>query len=159
MDDTNSNFWVPNAQQIADANVTQLMQRFGANDYDQLYKLSIERPEEYWDAIVKICGIKWSKPYEKLVDWSAGREFPKWFAGGKLNWTDTIFAWAKNPDTASRTALVMEDEAGSIRQLSYAELFDRVRHFAGGLVKLGLKKGDRVGFLMEPGIEDRKSVV
>jgi acetyl-CoA synthetase len=95
----------------------------------------------------------WSKDYTEFADFSAGKEFPKWFVGGKLNWTETIFRWAKDPATASRKAVVTETEDGKITSVTYAELFDQVRTYAAGLKKLGLKRGDRVGFLMEPGIE------
>lgn len=153
MEMRNSDFWYPNAEQIAAANVTKIMQLLGANNFEDLYRISIERPDKYWATIADYCGIRWSKKYDEFANWSSGREFPKWFHGGTLNWTDTIFAWSKNPKTSGRTAIIGEDERGEVSRLSYAELFDEVRHFAGGLRKLGIKRGDRVGLLMEPGIK------
>jgi len=49
--------------------------------------------------------------------------------------------------------VIAETESGEISSVSYAELRDRVRRFAAGLVALKVGKGDRVGMLMEPGIE------
>jgi acetyl-CoA synthetase len=153
MENRDPDYWYPNAEQVASANVTKLMARLGVADYEELYRFSIRQPDAYWAAILDACGIHWAKKYDRFVDWSRGREFPNWFAGGMLNWNDTIFAWAKNPETAERTALIAEKENGEVTRLSYAQLFDRVRRFAGGLRKLGMRKGDRLGLLMEPGVE------
>ena len=146
-----SDLWTPEDHQIEGANVTAFLRDLGLADYDDLYQLSITRPDVYWEAILRRCGIKWSKPYDQFADFSVGREFPHWFVGGRLNWTDTIFAWARDPATADRIALVAENEAGQVEELTYAQLHLAVRRFAGGLRGLGIGKGDRVGLLMEPG--------
>ena len=153
MIDSRTDTWYPSPEQIARSNVTELMARVGARDYEAYYRFSVDHPDQYWKLVLDYCGVVWSKPYEAFADYSAGREFPRWFVGGRLNWTDTIFKWAKDPQSASRAAVVAETEEGHVTQLSYAELHDRVRAFAAGLEKLGLRRGDRVGYLMEPGIE------
>ncbi|MCC6992227.1 MAG: AMP-binding protein [Acidobacteria bacterium] len=153
MDKSNPDDWLPNAAQIESANVTRLMARLGHARYEDLYAFSIREPGAYWAAVLEACGIHWSRPYERFADFSRGREFPTWFAGGRLNWCDTVFAWATRPDGATRTALIAEREDGAVQRLSYAELFERVRRFAGGLHALGIRKGDRLGLLMEPGVE------
>src|ERR1700694_4182273 len=159
MSDSDSGIWYPRPEQVANANVSEIIPLLGVKDYDELYQYSIERPADYWRAILKYCGIVWSKDYAEYADLSAGKEFPQWFVGGELNWTNTIFRWASDPATASRKAVVAETEDGEITSVTYAELFDRVRAFAAGLKKLGLKRGDRVGFLMEPGIEAVVSMI
>lgn len=155
----NQKMWQPNAEQVANANLTELMRILGVETYEQYYALSIAQPERYWATLTDYCGIKWSKPYDALVDFSAGREFPKWFVGGRLNWTDTIFAWARNPETAERCAVIAEREDGEVTRVTYRELREKVQRFAGGLVQLGLKRGDRVGLLMEPGVEAVVSMI
>lgn len=156
---TQADIWHPNADQIANANVTKLCQRLGLADYDALYRFSIEQPERYWQEIVAFCNIRWTRPADAFADFSKGREFPVWFPGGRLNWTDTIFAWAKNPATAGKTAVIAETESGDTAQVTYAELHDRVRRFAGGLREAGIGRGDRVGLLFEPGIEAVVSMI
>ncbi len=149
----NPDYWYPSEEQTATANVTRVMQRLGIPTYDALYRFSIEQPTLYWEVIIEISGIKWSRKYDAFVDWSKGREFPQWFHGGMLNWTDTLFAWAKDPATAGRAAVIAENERGDVRHVSYAQLYDEVRDFAGGLTKLGIQRGDRIGLLMEPCVE------
>jgi acetyl-CoA synthetase len=95
----------------------------------------------------------WSKDFTSFVDLSRGKEFPRWFVGGELNWTDTVFAHANDPDCAQRAAVVAETEGGEIASVTYTQLHERVRSFAAGLIALNIGKGDRVGMLMEPGIE------
>ena len=153
MVDSQTDVWYPSPEQIAQSNVTQLMAKIGAATYEDYYRFSVEHPDRYWRAVLDHCGVVWSRPYERFSDYRDGREFARWFVGGQLNWTDTIFKWAKDPRWADRPAIVAEDEAGDVTQLTYAELHDRVRAFAAGLTKLGLQRGDRVGYLMEPGIE------
>jgi acetyl-CoA synthetase len=153
MIDSQTDTWYPNPEQIALSNVTQLMAKLGAATYDDYYRFSVEHPDRYWRAVLDHCGVVWSQPYESFSDFRDGREFARWFVGGQLNWTDTIFKWAKDRQWADRPAVVAEDEAGVITRLSYAELHERVRAFAAGLEKLGLQRGDRVAYLMEPGIE------
>ena len=153
MIDDKTDVWHPSPEQIASANLTDLMARTGAADFEDYYRFSVEHPDRYWKEVLDYCGVVWAKPYEAFSDFSAGREFPRWFVGGKLNWTDTIFKWAKDPQWAGRPAVVAEDEAGAVTQVTYAQLHEQVRAFAAGLEKIGLRRGDRVAYLMEPGIE------
>lgn len=145
--------WHPSPEQIASANISALIRTLGVADYEALYRFSIEHPGDYWREINRFCGIVWAKDYTTYADFSAGREFPKWFVGGQLNWTDTIFAWAKNPKTADQPAVIAETENGDVSRVSYAQLQRQVCEFAAGLFKLGIRRGDRIGLLMEPGIE------
>lgn len=148
---TSTGQWEPTPDDMAFANVTELAGRLGVEDYDALYQYSITRPDAYWAAVLEQCGIRWSTPYDSFADYSRGPEFARWFVGGRLNWTDTIFAWAQDTATSDRTALIVENELGEVEQLTFAELRERVRRLAGGLLAMGLRKGDRAGLLMEPG--------
>jgi acetyl-CoA synthetase len=147
------NWWYPRPEDLAHSNAARLMRELGLENYDALYRFSIEKPADYWRAVSEFCGIVWVQDYSRFVDLARGREFPQWFAGGKLNWVDTVFARADDPSCAGRSAVIAEAEGGGISNLSYAELRDQVRSFAAGLISLGIHKGDRVGLLIEPGIE------
>ena len=151
--------WTPTAQRIADTNVTHLGRLLGLDDFDALQRFSIEDPAAYWQAVSEFCGIIWSRPYHTYADFSRGREFPRWFVGGELNWVDTVLAWAGQGESAGRLAVIAEREDGGVSQLTYAELKYRVEHFAAGLRTLGLQRGDRVGLLMENGVEATLSLL
>ena len=145
--------WYPRPEDLAHSNVARLVRELELPDYDALYRFSVEKPGDYWRAVSRFCGMVWSKDFSNFVDLSRGKEFPRWFAGGELNWTETVFARADEAACAKRSAVIAETEAGEITQVSYAELHERVRGFAAGLIALRIGKGDRVGMLMEPGIE------
>ncbi len=147
------NVWYPGREDIAGANVTALADLLGVPDYDSLYRFSIERPADYWDAVNRFCGIVWSRPYDAYVDLSAGDPFPKWFPGGELNWVDSVLRFADDPETADKPAIVAEREDGSVARMTYRELREETRALASGLLAEGIGRGDRVGLLMESGIE------
>jgi len=151
-----NDIWRPTAEDIDRAQVTALARRLGVADSDALYAMSLAEPERYWREVNAFCGIRWSRDYERYCDLPRGAPFPAWFGGGELNWVDTIL---DNAEAAARTAIVIEREDGAVRSLTYRELREEVRSLAAGLIALGVKRGDRVGLLMENGIEASVSLL
>lgn len=151
-----NDIWLPTASYVERAQVTALARRLGVEGIEALYDLSLAEPERYWREVNDFCGIRWSHPYERYCDLSRGAPFPSWFVGGELNWVDTII---DNAEAAERPAIVAEREDGSVRTVTYRELAAEVRSFAAGLLGLGLKRGDRIGLLMENGIEASVSLL
>ncbi|MBW3098184.1 AMP-binding protein [Pseudohoeflea coraliihabitans] len=150
------NIWQPTSGYIDNAQVTALAKRLGVADFEALYDFSLEQPEAYWREIVDFCGVRFSKDYQRYCDVSRGAPFPSWFVGGELNWVDMVL---DNAEARERTAIVGESESGACRSVTYGELGDEVRAFAAGLKSLGLKRGDRIGLLMENGIEASVSLL
>nr|WP_322060068.1 AMP-binding protein [Paraburkholderia sp. J63] len=145
--------WQPGERELQNAGIVKLMRALDVPSYEALLRVSIDEPERYWNTVMRECAIAWDEPPKGYADLSRGPQFPGWFPGGKLNWVNTIYAWARNPATAQQKAVVAEREDGSVSELTYAELEQRVRDFAAGLAQRGLKQGDRIGLLMENGIE------
>jgi len=148
--------WRPTPAIAKKANVTKLAQRLGVDGVDALYDLSLSDPETYWREVNGFCGVHWSRQYQSYCDLSRGAPFPSWFVGGELNWVDTILEDAEAKD---RFAVVAEREDGAVRRVTYAQLGDEVRSVAAGLLALGLGRGDRIGLLMENGIEATVSLL
>ena len=145
--------WHPRPEDLTDSNIARLMRELGFADYDDLFRFSIDHPDRYWRAVNKFCGIVWSRDYDQYIDTSRGIEFPRWFVGGELNWVDTVLRWSDHPDTANRPAIIAEREQIPAVTVTYAELRKRVRDFAAGLARQGIRRGDRVGLLSENGLE------
>jgi acetyl-CoA synthetase len=145
--------WQPGPRELQGAGIVQLMRALGVPTYDALMRVSLAEPKRYWDTVMRECAIVWDAPTKDYVDLARGPEFPSWFPGGRLNWVSTIYGWARNATTAGRKAVIAEHEDGSVSALTYAELETRVQDFAAGLARLGVKQGDRIGLLMENGIE------
>ncbi|MDR5653291.1 AMP-binding protein [Ruixingdingia sedimenti] len=152
-----SQSWIPQQRHFEKAHVLRLAERLGVADYDALLALSVEKPDVYWRAAIDFLGIRWNRAPDDYVDLSRGREFPRWFPGGRLNWVDTVLAHAETaPD---RIAVIDEAEDGSVRRLTFAELAVMIRRFAAGLRAEGIGRGDRVGLLCDNGIEATVSLL
>ena len=86
--------------------------------------------------------LTWSKPFTTVLD-DSNAPFFKWFADGELNVSynciDRHLATKGN-----KTAIIFEADDGSVENISYQQLHERVSRFANGLKSLGVSKGDRV---------------
>ncbi len=111
-------------------------------EYQKLYKRSIEDREGFWDEQAK--SIDWFKPYDKV--WEKTDLFPgKWFVGGKLNVAYNCLDRHVKAGNGDRVAIIWEaDEPGQVRKFTYTELLKEVSKVANGMRDFGLKKGDRV---------------
>ncbi len=113
--------------------------------YEDVYRRSIEQPEEFWAEEAK--AIYWHKPPQQILDYS-NPPFRKWFVGGETNLcynaVDRHLA-----DRAEQLALVaVSTETGVTREISYAELYREVNAFAAVLQRLDVGHGDRVVIYM-----------
>ncbi len=81
--------WEPTAQDRERAEMTRFMRFAGERrgrafaDYDQLWRWSVDELEEFWACIWEFCGVRASKPYERVL---GSREMPgtRWFEGAEL---------------------------------------------------------------------------
>jgi len=113
-----------------------------------IYKKAAKDPIEFWEKLAQ--ELFWWK------SWKRGFEhkppYFKWFLDGKINITSNIFE--KNTigfgRIKNKTALIWEPEPLEEKPkiLTYGELFSAVNKFANALLKLGVKKGDRVGIYL-----------
>src|ERR1700728_1792097 len=113
-------------------------------EYEALYKQSIEDPEKFWAGAAK--ELDWFKPWDKVLEWNL--PWAKWFVGGKLNLCYNCVDRHAKGERAQKTAIIWEGEPGEIRRLTYAELHVEVQKFANALKALGIKKGDRIAVYM-----------
>jgi acetyl-CoA synthetase len=103
-------------------------------EYEALYKRSIEDPEGFWAEAAR--ELHWFKP------WS------RWFVGGKINLCYNCVDRHALGERSDKKALIWEGEPGEIRTLTYAELHAEVQKVASALKELGIRKGDRVAIYM-----------
>lgn len=139
--------WRPNQEYSENANVVRLMRHFGVADADALRAVSVADVGAFWDAVVTDLGIRFRRPYRRVLDTASGPQFPEWFVGGELNVADACLGrWAEQSPAAP--AVVHETEAGLVRQLSYAELADQVARVRGGLRRNLIGPGDAVALYL-----------
>ena len=113
-------------------------------EYEALYKQSIEDPESFWAGVAK--ELHWFKPWDKVLEWDL--PWAKWFVGGKTNLSYNCLDRHVAGTRANKTAILWEGEPGEVRRLTYAELLEEVQKFANALKALGIKKGDRIAIYM-----------
>src|SRR5215204_1248948 len=141
--------WTPTEDVIERAQLTRFMRQTGANNFDEVYRKSIENVEDFTAEVLKFLDINFNPPYEKLLDTSDGIEWSKWCVGGGLNITEMcVDRWANNDETKNQPAVIWEGEEGKVRTLTYAELMSEVEYCSASLRNLGLTKGDAIGIHM-----------
>lgn len=119
-------------------------------EYLQKYKESVADPEGFWANIAE--SHFWRNKWDKVLDWKfEGKDAPdvKWFINGKLNITENIFE-RNMYMRKDQVAIIWEpnDPKEKEIKLTYGELFDKVKQFANGLLKIGVKKGDRIAIYL-----------
>jgi len=133
--------WLPTRDWVEKSNVYSFMIENNIEKLRDFISYTYEKPEDFWDKFVKLIGLKFHSPYNKVLDLSQGRPWPKWFINGKLNIGDQI------PDS-SDVFIKWMDEAGNTRTVTYSQVLQEVKSISSWLKKIGLKKGDTVGIYM-----------
>lgn len=114
--------------------------------YSEVYKQSIENPEEFWGKLGKL--VHWDRPWKRVLD-NDSPPFSRWYCGGYLNACYNAIDRHILAGKGSKVALIHDSPlANIVRHVTYQELYDQVSLLAGGLQKLGVKKGDRVVIYM-----------
>ena len=109
-------------------------------DYSELWQWSVDELEDFWAGIWEFCGVRASKPYERVL---ASHEMPgtSWFEGAELNYAENVLLADRDPQAV---AIVHTSELRPLRELTWGELSICVAEAAGGLRALGVVPGDRV---------------
>ena len=123
----------------------------GRDEYEKLWKRSVEDPDGFWSEIATEY-VEWFKKWDTVEDYNfdvgAGPIYLKYFEGGKLNVSYNCLD--KHLKTrGDKIAIQWEgNDPGEDRAFTYKELHKEVCKFANVLKSLGVKKGDRVCFYL-----------
>ena len=120
------------------------------DEYEKLYKESIENPESFWAEQAK-C-IDWFTPFSKnsikKVNFSKNNLEIKWFYDGKLNISYNCID-RHLEKKGDQTAIIWEgDDPQESKHISYKELHVEVCLMANVLKSKGIRKGDRITIYM-----------
>mgnify|MGYP001578253639 CR=1 FL=1 len=111
----------------------------------EIYKEADKDPVKFWAKLAK--ELLWQKPWTETFIHKP--PYIKWFEGGQINITENALDrhLEKRKD---KIALIWEPESlgEKSRVFTYQELFKEVNKFSNALLKLGVKKGDRVGIYL-----------
>jgi len=145
---TNEIVWRPTKEYIEKSNIKRFMDRHAIQNYEELLRRSTDDIEWFWDAIVKELGIEFFRPYNRVLDVSNGIAWAKWFVGGQINLTHNCVDRHAKSFRRNKIACIWEGEDGTVKKLSYWDLFVETNRLANGLKQLGIRKGDTVGIFM-----------
>ncbi len=113
-------------------------------EYWQVYRKSIQNPEQFWEEIAEEHFL-WRKKWDSVLEWDFSKPEVSWFKGAKLNITENCID-RHLATRGDKTAILFEpnnpDEKA--QHISYKQLHLRVCKFANVLKEQGITKGDRV---------------
>ena len=115
--------------------------------FKDLWKWTIENPEEFWTKFWDYSKIKGDKGKE-IIQYNKVFNKTKFFPDSKINYTENILK-KKTDDIA----IHFLSEKGFEESISWNNLYEKVCKLSGYLKTLGLKKGDRVAAYVPNKIE------
>lgn len=131
--------WTPPPELLEQADMALLLREVGADDYNALWRWSVEDVERFWRAL-------WRR-YDVLADGDPSIVLPshempgaRWFPRTSLSFPEHIFRDKKPTDLAVQHA----SELRSLDAWSWGELHDHAARIAAGLRAMGVARGDRV---------------
>jgi acetoacetyl-CoA synthetase len=172
-----SPLWEPSAAERERAEMTRFMRWVGERrgrpfaDYDELWRWSIDQLEEFWASIWEFCGVRASRPAERVLTDRGSEGSPigqhrmpgaRWFEGAELNYAENLLLGPRSgearpqtqppgpasPDRSGEVAVLHASELRGLDQLTWDELTAQVARAAGGLRALGVGRGDRIAAYM-----------
>ncbi len=109
-------------------------------NYEEFYKKSIEFPVEFWKE--QADQLEWyTKPSNILSKDANG--YPLWYADGELNACYLALDKHIQDGFGDQTAIIYDSPVTQmVKKYSFNEVKTEVAKLAGGMISLGLKKGD-----------------
>ena len=115
--------------------------------YTEMYKHSIENPEEFWAEQAREF-LSFHEPWTEVCSSDFVSAKAAWFSGAKLNVSYNCID-RHLEQRGDQTAIIWEgDEPDQDAKISYRQLHEAVCRFANALKARGVKKGDRVCIYM-----------
>ena len=114
--------------------------------YQEEFKQSIQRPNEYWGKIAK--AVHWEKTWDKVLD-DSDKPYYRWFTGAEVNTCYNALDLHVKEGRGEQNAIIYDSAmTGEIRHYTYRQLTEETARFAGALSALGVERGSRVVIYM-----------
>ncbi len=141
--------WTPDRGFVSESNMKAFMEWLSGKkgrtfeNYASLWEWSTLHLEDFWLALWEYMDVIHTGEVETVLQ---SREMPSrgWFRGVALNYAENLFRNAND----NHPAMIVKNEMGGPREVSWSEMMARVAALAGFMKKNGIGKGDRVaGYL------------
>lgn len=110
--------------------------------YTEFYAKSIDNAEEFWEE--QAHQIKWFKTPNTILS-KDENDYPLWFKDGELNASYLALDKHIEDGFGDEVAIIYDSPVTqTIRQITFHEAKTEVAKLAGGLLSLGVEKGDTV---------------
>ncbi len=140
---SNPIIWSPSLERMQSSAMFDFMRERGFDDYDSLYRWSVEDLESFWRCVAGYCDVRFDRQADTILTRPNSIMGAGWFVGAELNYAANLLQ-----HDGEQAALVFTGEDGSRRELSRRQLRKEVAAVAAGLRSAGVVKGDRVaGYL------------
>ncbi len=105
----------------------------------------------FWAKLAKEH-LVWHKPFTQSLN-DSNAPFFKWFEDGQLNVSANCLDRHIGTSTENKTAIIFESDDGTVSNITYKALYQRVCQFANGLRAQGFKMGERAIIYMPMSVE------
>lgn len=107
-----------------------------------LLKRSLTDPNTFWGAVSD--EISWFRKPATVLD-DSNPPFNRWFSGGLINTCYNCLDRHVDEGFGDQVAIIYDSPVtNTVRKITFSELTEEVKNFAGLLVESGVKTGDRV---------------
>ncbi|MBK5100934.1 MAG: acetoacetate--CoA ligase, partial [Desulfobacteraceae bacterium] len=112
--------WRPSEDKIKNSNIYRFMNFINERhhqdfkEYEPLYQWSIDNISDFWASFWEFAQIKFSKPYDRVIDDVSKMPGAKWFEGARLNFAENLLSY-----TDDRIALIFRGEDQVRREVTY----------------------------------------
>ncbi|NHM01975.1 propionyl-CoA synthetase [Flavobacterium sp. KDG-16] len=109
-------------------------------NYKEIYNKSIENPEDFWKE--QANQLEWYKNPSIILS-KDEKEYPLWFADGEINACYLALDKHIQDGFGENIAIIYDSPVTqTVKKFTYNEVKTEVAKLAGGLLSLGLKKGN-----------------
>jgi acetyl-CoA synthetase len=105
----------------------------------------------FWGRLARET-LSWHKPFTTVLD-ESNAPFYTWFEDGELNASYNCLDRHVEAGHGERVAVIFEADDGTVTNVTYRDLLQRVCRCANALKKRGVKKSDRVVIYMPMSVE------
>ena len=137
--------WRPSQALVEESNMQRFLKEVNPNfkDYWELYEWSIQNISDFWSTLWDFAEIRYSKPYDQVVDDPSRMPGAKWFSGARLNFAENLLRFRD-----ASTAIIAKREDQEAHYLSYQDLYQAVSQLHQALERHGIGPHDRIaGYL------------